>query len=161
VGPKSLLHLEALTSYHKLPRGPTRAGGPSRLRSLTTSTFSPEGPMLPQPPSASQAPRRFGVGIDTSRYGHYAAFLDDDLQPAAAAPPPTAPPAASPAEAPRPPPADLPSPGSAAASALLRGRRARLARRHGPAHFVVRLDAAGQSADNLRHFLHGLANPTA
>ena len=25
-----------------------------------------------------------GVGIDTSRYGHYAAFLSDDLQPAAA-----------------------------------------------------------------------------
>ena len=26
---------------------------------------------------------RFGVGIDTSRYGHHAAFLRDDLQPAA------------------------------------------------------------------------------
>jgi hypothetical protein len=26
---------------------------------------------------------RIGVGIDTSRYGHYAAFLRDDLQPAA------------------------------------------------------------------------------
>ena len=28
--------------------------------------------------------RRIGVGIDTSRYGHYAAFLREDLQPAAA-----------------------------------------------------------------------------
>jgi len=28
-------------------------------------------------------PRAFGVGIDVSRYGHYAAFLRDDLQPAA------------------------------------------------------------------------------
>ena len=39
--------------------------------------------MLPHPPPAPQPPRRIGVGIDTSRYGHYAAFLRDDLQPAA------------------------------------------------------------------------------
>jgi transposase len=94
--------------------------------------------MLPQPPSASQAPRRFGVGIDTSRYGHYAAFLNEDLQPAAA---------------------ELQFPESAAGYALLRECLERLAQRHGPAHFVVRLDAAGQYADNLRHFLHGLARP--
>ena len=46
-----------------------------------------EVPMLPQSAPAPQpAPvlvRRVGVGIDTSRYGHYAAFLRDDLQPAA------------------------------------------------------------------------------
>jgi hypothetical protein len=29
-------------------------------------------------------------------------------------------------------------------------------RQHGPAHFLIRLDAAGQYADNLLHFLHGL-----
>jgi len=40
--------------------------------------------MLPRHATAPQSPRRFGVGIDTSRYGHYAAFLRDDLQPAAA-----------------------------------------------------------------------------
>ena len=34
---------------------------------------------------------RIGVGIDTSRYGHYAAFLRDDLQPAAADPSTAAP----------------------------------------------------------------------
>ena len=96
--------------------------------------------MLPQSPSASQAPRRFGVGIDTSRYGHYAAFLNEQLQPAAA---------------------ELQFPESAAGYALLRGRLDSLTRRHGPAHFVVRLDAAGQYADNLRHFLHGLASPAA
>jgi hypothetical protein len=38
--------------------------------------------MLPHYAPAPQSPRRFGVGIDTSRYGHYAAFLRDDLQPA-------------------------------------------------------------------------------
>ncbi|HZY83461.1 MAG TPA: transposase [Gemmataceae bacterium] len=96
--------------------------------------------MLPRQPSASQAPRRFGVGIDTSRYGHYAAFLNEDLQPAAA---------------------ELQFPESAAGYALLRERLERLAQRHGPAHFLVRLDAAGQYADNLRHFLHGLANRAA
>ena len=46
--------------------------------------------MLPRPPSARQMPvgpappaRPIGVGIDTSRYGHYAAFLGPDLQTAA------------------------------------------------------------------------------
>ena len=39
--------------------------------------------MLSRSPSVGQV-ARVGVGIDTSRYGHYAAFLRDDLQPAAA-----------------------------------------------------------------------------
>jgi transposase len=94
--------------------------------------------MLPQPAPAPQPPRRIGVGIDTSRYGHYAAFLRDDLQPAAA---------------------ELPFPESAAGYALLRQRLEGIAGRHGPAHFVVRVDAAGQYADNLLHFLHRLAAP--
>jgi hypothetical protein len=33
--------------------------------------------MLPQPTAGT--PIKIGVGIDTSRYGHYAAFLRDDL----------------------------------------------------------------------------------
>jgi hypothetical protein len=38
-----------------------------------------------QQPHATKSPvLRIGIGIDTSRYGHYAAFLRDDLQPAAA-----------------------------------------------------------------------------
>jgi transposase len=94
--------------------------------------------MLPQPAPASQSPRRYGVGIDTSRYGHYAAFLRDDLQPAAA---------------------ELPFPESAAGYALLRQRLDAIVQRHGVRHFVVRLDAAGPYADNLLHFLHGFAPP--
>ena len=39
--------------------------------------------MLAQHAATPQSPRRIGVGIDTSRYGHYAVFLKDDLQPAA------------------------------------------------------------------------------
>jgi transposase len=93
--------------------------------------------MLPQQPSAPQpapAPtRRFGVGIDTSRYGHYAVFLRDDLQPAAD---------------------ELSFPESAAGYALLRQRLQRIVQRHGAVGFVIRLDAAGQYADNLLHFLH-------
>ena len=96
--------------------------------------------MLPHPVPPPQPPRRFGVGIDTSRYGHYAAFLKDDLQPAAD---------------------ELAFAECAAGYALLHERLEQIARRHGPAHYVVRLDAAGQYADNLLHFLHRLASPAA
>ena len=37
--------------------------------------------MLPHHVPAPQSPQRIGVGIDASRYGQYAAFLRDDLQP--------------------------------------------------------------------------------
>jgi transposase len=94
--------------------------------------------MLPHHASTPQSPRRLGVGIDTSRYGHHAVFLRDDLQPAAA---------------------ELQFPESAAGYALLRQRLERLAQQHGPVQFVVRLDAAGQYAENLLHFLHALATP--
>jgi transposase len=94
--------------------------------------------MLPHHVPAPQPPRRFGVGIDTSRYGHYAAFLRDDLQPAAD---------------------ELSFPESAAGYALFRLRLERILQRHGPVHFVVRLDAAGPYADNLLHFLHSLRTP--
>jgi transposase len=83
-------------------------------------------------------PARIGVGIDTSRYGHYAAFLRDDLQPAAA---------------------ELPFAESAAGYGQLRQRLEDLARRHTATTFVVRVDAAGQYADNLLHFLHQLRQP--
>jgi len=96
--------------------------------------------MLPSSASASQPFRRVGVGIDTSRYGHYACFLGDDLQPAAA---------------------ELSFAESAAGYAQLRQRLEQIAERHGPVQFVIRLDAAGQYADNLLHFLYGLAAPDA
>ena len=96
--------------------------------------------MLSQPTSVPPSARRCGVGIDTSRYGHYAAFLRDDLQPAAD---------------------ELQFAESAAGYRQLRQRLERIAQRHGPVQFVVRLDAAGQYADNLLHFLHGLSTPVA
>jgi hypothetical protein len=51
--------------------GPSQA--PTCVAAPTQSHLPLAAPDLP----------RFGVGIDTSRYGHYAAFLRDDLQPAA------------------------------------------------------------------------------
>jgi transposase len=87
------------------------------------------------PSRAGSQPRCVGVGIDTSRYGHYAAFLRDDLQPAAA---------------------ELQFAESAQGYASFRQRLEQIVERHGPVHFVIRLDAAGQYADNLLHFLHGL-----
>jgi len=95
--------------------------------------------MLAPTPSLGQV-ARIGVGIDTSRYGHYAAFLRDDLQPAAA---------------------ELQFAESAAGCAALRQRLQRFAECHPGVAFVVRLDAAGQYADNLLHFLHALGTPPA
>jgi transposase len=92
----------------------------------------------PTPPAAPDRPtRHVGVGIDTSRYGHYAAFLGDDLQPAAP---------------------EIGFAESAQGYARFRQRLEQLVQRHGPLHFIIRLDAAGQYADNLLHFLHSLAD---
>jgi transposase len=97
-------------------------------------------PQAPAPAHAATPPTRCGVGIDTSRYGHYAAFLRDDLQPAAP---------------------ELAFPESAAGYALLHQRLEAIAQRHPGLTFDIRLDAAGQYADNLLHFLHGLTAPRA
>ena len=83
---------------------------------------------------------RIGVGIDTSRYGHYAAFLREDQQPAAA---------------------ELLFPESAEGYAQLRQRLERIAGAHPAVAFSIRLDAAGQYADNLLHFRHRLGTPSA
>jgi len=91
--------------------------------------------MLAQHATTPQSPPRIGVGIDTSRYGHYAVFLKDDLQPAAD---------------------ELSFPESAAGYALFRQRLQALVQRYGAVDFAVRLDVAGPYADNLLHFLHGL-----
>ena len=91
--------------------------------------------MLPSSASTPQSIPRVGVGIDTSRYGHYACFLGDDLRPAGA---------------------ELSFAESAAGYQQLRQRLEQIVQRHGPVQFVIRLDAAGQYGDNLLHFLHSL-----
>ena len=125
-----------MTSYHKLPRRPTFAEDPRGCCLARVPSLFVEVPMLPSSASVPQSIRRIGVGIDTSRYGHYACFLGEDLQAATA---------------------ELAFAESAAGYQQLRQRLEQIAQRHGPVHVVVRLDAAGQYADNLLHFLHALA----
>ena len=93
--------------------------------------------MLLRPPSVRYKPDEatatpLGVGIDTSRYGHYAAFLDADLQTAAP---------------------DLEVLESAVGYGQLRQRLVDLVAKYGPVHFHIRLDAAGLYADNLLAWL--------
>jgi transposase len=102
--------------------------------------------MLTQPATAPQAPKpenspsesrtiRIGVGIDTSRYGHYVAFLNEDFQPAAS---------------------ELAFAESPQGYRQFRQKLDQLISKHGFVHFVVRLDVAGQYADNLVSFLFQL-----
>lgn len=98
--------------------------------------------MLPSPgvsttTTPATPPVPIGVGIDTSRYGHFAAFLRAGHQPAAA---------------------PLQFAESADGYTLLRQRLEHIARQHPAVAFAIRLDAAGQYADNLIHFLHALAD---
>ena len=118
--------------------------GPS-ARNPSAGSATPAGAdvlRLPTPDAtAPPAPVPIGVGIDTSRYGHYATFLRADLQPAAA---------------------DLPFVEAAAGYQQLRQRLEAIAHRHGGrVHFHVRLDLAGRYADNLLAFLQALATPRA
>lgn len=93
-----------------------------------------------QHPSGPPSVRRCGVGIDTSRYGHYAVFLRGDLQPAAG---------------------ELQFAESGEGYGQFRRRLDGIVEHDGPVHFVVRLDVAGQYADNLVAFLHALNRPAA
>jgi transposase len=81
---------------------------------------------------------RIGVGIDTARYGHRVSFLRPDRQPAAK---------------------PLTVLESRAGYLALQQRLEQLRQQHPLAHFHVRIDAAGQYAANLEHFLRGLDLP--
>src|SRR5271165_5152436 len=79
-----------------------------------------------------------GVGIDTARYGHRVSFLRPDRQPAAK---------------------PMTVLENQAGYQALHERLQRLHRQHPQAHFHVRIDAAGQYAANLEHFLRTLTLP--
>jgi len=81
---------------------------------------------------------RIGVGIDTARYGHRVSFLRPDRQPAAK---------------------PLTVLENRAGYLALQERLEQLHRQHPQAHLHVRIDAAGQYAANLEHFLRGLSLP--
>jgi transposase len=79
-----------------------------------------------------------GVGIDTARYGHRVCFLRPDRQLAAK---------------------PLTVLENQAGYQALQDRLQRLQQQHPMAHFHIRIDAAGQYAANLEHFLRGLPLP--
>jgi transposase len=81
---------------------------------------------------------RIGVGIDTARYGHRVSFLRPDLQPAAK-------------------PLDVLE--SRVGYQALQDRLELLHRQHPQARLHIRIDAAGQYAANLEHFLRSLSLP--
>jgi transposase len=81
---------------------------------------------------------RIGVGIDTARYGHRVSFLRPDRLPAAQ---------------------PLTVLENQTGYQALQDRLQQLHRQHPQAHFHVRIDAAGQYAVNLEHFLRGLDLP--
>src|SRR5262249_37402285 len=81
---------------------------------------------------------RIGVGIDTARYGHRVSFLRPDRRPAAA---------------------PLTVIENHAGYASLRERLNQLHQQHPQAHFYIHIDAAGQYAANLEHFLRKLDLP--
>jgi transposase len=101
---------------------------------LTPSAPVRQAPPNPSTPAPAAIPV-IGVGIDTSRYGHYAAFLDEHLQQAAP---------------------ELAVAESAQGYGQLRQRFLELVHRHGRVRFLVRLDVAGAYADNLLAWLHKL-----
>ena len=81
---------------------------------------------------------RIGVGIDTARYGHRVSFLRPDRLPAAK---------------------PLTVLENRQGYQALRERLEQLRQQHPQAHFDLRIDAAGQYAANLEHFLRGLDLP--
>src|SRR5262249_33887637 len=88
--------------------------------------------------STTQPLDRLGVGIDTARYGHRVSFLRPDRQPAAK---------------------PITVLESRSGYQALQQRLEQLHQQHPQAHFHVRIDAAGQYAANLEHFLRGLPLP--
>jgi transposase len=79
-----------------------------------------------------------GVGIDSARYGHRVSFLRPDLQPAAK---------------------PITVTENRAGYLALQQRLEQLHTQHPQAHFHIRIDAAGQYALNLEHFLRSLPLP--
>src|ERR1700748_1787638 len=88
--------------------------------------------------TASATLDRIGVGIDTARYGHRVCFLRPDRQPAAK---------------------PLTVLENHAGYQALQQRLEQLHPQPPQAHFQARIEAPGQYAANLEHFLRGLAVP--
>ncbi|MFI5104401.1 MAG: transposase [Terriglobales bacterium] len=102
-----------------------------------TSTTSPARRPNASAP-ASQSLAALGVGIDTARYGHMVSFMRPDRQLAAK---------------------KMLVMENHDSYQALRERLHQLQQQHPQAHFHIRIDAAGQYANNLECFLRGLDLP--
>src|SRR5881396_1267288 len=85
--------------------------------------------------SQASSPVSLGVGIDTARYGHHVSFLDEQKRTAAKS---------------------FHFTESAAGYQQLQAALTKLAQSHPGVHFHIRLDVAGQYAENLLQWLHRL-----
>jgi transposase len=108
----------------------------SNRENAMASTTTPARGTAPAP--ASQSLAAIGVGIDTARYGHVVSFLRPDRQPAAK---------------------KLLVMENHDSYQVLRERLEQLQQQHPQAHFHIRIDAAGQYANNLERFLRSLPLP--
>jgi len=104
----------------------------------STTATPPRGAIVRATVPASQGLSAIGVGIDTARYGHCVSFLRPDHQRAAA---------------------KLIVLENHAGYQALRERLEQLQQQHPQAHFHIRIDAAGQYANNLERFLRSLPLP--
>ena len=95
--------------------------------------------MSPQSSPVSLGIGCVGVGIDTARYGHHVSFLDEQKRSAAKS---------------------FHFLESAAGYQQFQAALTKLAEKHPGLHFHIRLDAAGQYAENLLQWLHRLPFPT-
>jgi len=105
---------------------------------MALTTPPTRGATVATPVASSQGLFAIGVGIDTARYGHVVSFLRPDRQPAAK---------------------KLVVLENRASYQALRERLEQLHQQHPQAHFHIRIDAAGQYANNLERFLRSLPLP--
>ena len=105
---------------------------------MAFTTTTARGPTAPTPVLSSPGLAAIGVGIDTARYGHMVSFLRPDRQPAAK---------------------KLLVMENHDSYQALRERLEQLHQQHPQVHFHIRIDAAGQYANNLERFLRSLPLP--
>ena len=105
---------------------------------MASTTTPARGATVPAPVPSSHGLAAIGVGIDTARYGHVVSFLRPDRQPAAK---------------------KLLVMENHDSYQALRERLEQLHQQHPQTHFHIRIDAAGQYANNLERFLRSLPLP--
>jgi transposase len=105
---------------------------------MASTTKPARGASAPVPEPCSSGLSAIGVGIDTARYGHLVSFLRPDRQAAAK---------------------KLLVMENHGSYQALRERLEQLHQQHPQAHFHIRIDAAGQYANNLERFVRGLPLP--